>query len=394
MHKLALLLSLITVGCGNDGSDAVQSKSATSPDTEQQSMTSTSFVPPDGKQLLIIGQDSDTISEYIANMPEDNIEGVTLYSQLKTNSTDSTLFGIFRNSNWQAGDVDFNKTLAESPSAALALGLAIDQCNQPAHAQNITNGDYDNALASLVEYLNSLAPRKVFLRIGYEFDGPWNCYEPESYIGAYRKITLAIKGAGLANVNTVWQSATWPDSYGNETYNTANPEHFDRWYPGDDVVDWVGISVFYRDLTNWNYTPPTTPDLGQQTALSFARAHNKPVMIAEAAPQGFRIEGLTQSPIQESLPTEVTAEHIWQSWFVPFFEFIETNKDVIRAVAYINTNWESQAMWYCQPGIAAGQPGCNQGNWGDTRVHANAYIKARWLEQINDESRWTQTSQY
>ena len=168
----------------------------------------------------------------------------------------------------------------------------------------------------------------------------------------------------------------------------------DKWYPGDDVVDWVSISVFYRDLSQWNYTPPTTPDIGQQSALAFARAHNKPVMIAEAAPQGYRIGALTQSPIQENKPQPVTQEQIWQQWFVPFFSFIDENRDVIRAVAYINTHWESQSMWHCKSGIPAGQPGCNNGNWGDTRVHANDYIKQQWLSEVNNAKRWVQTGEY
>ena len=382
--------SLMLSGCNTNESKTVQVDTPATTLPAQQNR----FIPPQQKQLLFIGQDSDTISEYISNTPEDNIEAVTLYSQLKSNSKDTTLFGIYSKANWNSGDMDFSKTLTESPKAALAIGLAIDQCNQAPHAKNIAAGNYDNALNALIEYLSALSPKRVFLRIGYEFDGPWNCYQPESYIAAYRKIVNAIRAAGLTNVTNVWQSATWPDGYGNEIYNTGNPEHFERWYPGDDIVDWVGVSVFYRDLTNWNYTPPNTPQGGQQAALDFARTHNKPVMIAESAPQGYRIEGLTQSPIQENKPSPVTAEHIWQSWYVPFFDFIETNKDVIGAVAYINANWESQNMWHCLPAIQAGKPGCNQGNWGDSRVHINSYIKAKWLEQINDDSRWIQTSQY
>lgn len=394
-----VITSLFLAACNGNGDTNAQNNvkksdnTAIIESTDNKELTA-KLLPPDGKQLLIIGQDSDTISEYIAHMAEDNIEGVTLYSQLKTNNIDTTLRGIFSSANWMAGDVDFSKTLSESPDAALALGLALDQCDQPPHAKHITDGDYDLTLNALATYLKQLAPRKVFLRIGYEFDGPWNCYQPESYKTAYRKISAALDAAEADNVATVWQSAVWPDHYGNESYNLARENHFEQWYPGDDVVDWVGISVFYRDLSQWNYQPPSTPDAGQQAALRFAREKNKPVMIAEAAPQGYRIEGLTQSPIQENKPTPVSAEYIWQNWYVPFFSFIEDNKDVIRAVAYINANWESQAMWHCAPNSPAGQSGCNQGNWGDSRVHANDFIKNKWLEQVNNEQRWIQTSQY
>lgn len=393
--KLISITALLTiVGCGSENSANQDAVPQANSENVANEVSPSSFTPPNDKLLMIIGQDSDTISEYIANTPEDNIEGVTLYSQLKSNNNNETLFGIVNKGFWNAGDVDFNKTLYESPKAALALGLAIDTCNQDNHPQNIADGRYDDTLTTLVDYLKGLAPRKVFLRIGYEFDGPWNCYQPTSYKAAYRYIATELSDANANNVATVWQSAVWPDGYGNENYNTANPEHFDNWYPGDDVVDFVGISIFYRNLSLWNYQPPTTPDAGQQAAVTFARNHSKPVMISESAPQGYRLEKLTVSPIHENKPQPTTAEEIWQQWYAPYFDFIKANKDVIKVVAYINTHWDSQGMWQCQEGVAAGQDGCNQGNWGDTRVHINSYIKAKWLEQVNDESLWIQTSEY
>ncbi len=356
--------------------------------------TTGKFTPPEDKLLLFIGQDSDTISDYIKAIPEDNIEGVTLYSQLKHADPSKTLKAIFSPNAWQSGGMDFNKTLAQAPQAALAVGLAIDTCNQDDHQVNISKGKYDKTIAVMVEHFKSLAPRKVFLRIGYEFDGPWNCYSPEHYRSAFQTIAGAIKMRGADNIATVWQSAAWPDSYGNSIYDTGLANHLARWYPGDEFVDWISTSVFYRDLSQWNYPPPRTPDQGQQAILAFARSHKKPVMIAESAPQGYRIGQLSQSVIQENNPKAVTAEQIWQNWYQPYFDFIYSNNDIIRAVAYINTHWDTQAMWQCQPGIAAGQPGCQQGNWGDTRVQANELIKKRWLGEITDSKKWIQSGLY
>ena len=352
------------------------------------------FIPPVGKTLLFIGQDSDTISAYVNDVPEDNIEGVTLYTQIKHKDPTQTLFAVLSPADWQSGEMSFTKTLSESPNAALAVGLALDKCNQADHELNIATGEYDQSINFMIDHFKSLAPRKVFLRIGYEFDGPWNCYTPDNYKSAFRHIAKMLDNKGAHNVTTVWQSATWPDSYGNPIYDFNQENHLTTWYPGDDVVDWVAMSVFYRDLSQWNYTPPTTPAESQEKTLAFARKHNKPVMIAEAAPQGYRIGALTQSVIQQNDQTTVSAEDIWQNWYQPFFDFIDNNKDVIRAVAYINTHWETQAMWECQPNIQAGQPGCNGGNWGDSRVQANSYIKEKWLEQITNSNRWVQTSQY
>lgn len=356
------------------------------------------FTPPNGEALLFIGQDSDTISDYVTAVPEDNIEGVTLYTQLKSATPEETLLAVFAPADWYAGTVDFGATLAESPNAALAIGLAFDQCDGSTHATNIASGNYDKSLARLTEYFKSIAPRKVFLRIGYEFDGAWNCYKPAAYKAAYRYIANNITAAGVTNVATVWQSATWPDATiagdNASLYDHLAPGFLDSWYPGDDVVDWVGVSVFYRDLSQWSYTPPDTPARAQEALLDFARTHNKPVMIAESAPQGYRIGALTHSVIQRNEQTSMTAQAIWDAWYAPFFDFIYDNSDVIRAVAYINTYWETQGMWACEPGVPAGQNGCNGGNWGDSRVQANALIKQRWLQEVNNSAHWVQRSDY
>jgi len=352
------------------------------------------FTAPEGRTLLFIGQDSDTIAAYVAEVPEDPLEGVTLYTSLKSDGAAQALPAVFSKADWNAGDVDFGRTLADAPGAALAIGLAIDACGQDDHAGNIAEGRYDRSLARLVDYMKALAPRKVFLRIGYEFDGPWNCYRPDSYKAAFAHITRAVRKAGAVNVATVWQSAAWPDASiaGAQAplYDHRAPTHLDAWYPGDELVDWVGVSVFYRDLSQWAYVPPDRPEHAQERLLAFARAHGKPVMIAEAAPQGLRTGALTRSVIQRNEPVAVSAEQAWDGWYAPFFRFIDDNRDVIRAVAYINADWQSQKMWECAPDTPAGQPGCANGNWGDSRVQANDHIRARWLEQVSNPDTWAQ----
>lgn len=391
MFKLVSLLITIMSLLGCTGENDVET---TGLNRLKVQSTSDKFIPPDGKILLFIGQDSDTISDYMMDVPEDNIEGVTLYSQLKSNTLESSLKGVFSEGNWHSGTVDFNKTLSETKNAALAVGLAFDTCGQIDHQKNIANGAYDKSLKKLIHYFKSLAPRKVFLRIGYEFDGPWNCYTPELYTLAFQHIYKSIKSIEANNVVTVWQTATWPDSYGHQIYDSSLPDHFNRWYPGDEYVDWISMSVFYRDLSQWNYVPPSGPEITQNRLLEFARDHKKPVMISESAPQGYRIAELTQSVIQENAPESTTAEQIWLSWYQPYFDFIYANKDVIRAVAYINTHWDSQLMWQCDRGVPAGSENCIQGNWGDSRVQANPYIKARWLKQVNDTNHWIQSGGY
>lgn len=348
--------------------------------------------------LLFMGQDSYTIDEYHRSVPEDNIEGVTLYTGVFDQTTNQHFPGFYEPAHWNSGIIDFQKTIKSFPKAALAIGLSFNDNpnNQNAYGEAIAEGEFDQPIADFARSLRDLR-RPVYLRIGHEFDGPWNQYHPKSYRAAFRQIAKILDAEGADNVKTVWHSAVWPDkSLGNERaadYDHQREGMLNDWYPGDDVVDVVGISVFYRDLTVWAYTPPDTPARAQDQLLNFARAHKKPVMIAEAAPQGYQTADLKRSPIMKNELTPMSAEAIWSEWYQPFFNFIDDNSDVIKYVAYINTHWDSQYMWHCAPNLTAGSPHCPNGFWGDSRVHVNPLIRKRWLNEVLDPKKFYQVEQ-
>lgn len=361
------------------------------------------FTPPGEQTLMFIGQDSETIADYQKHVPEDNLEGVTLYTMLKDPDPKKTLKGVFSTGNWNSGDVNFVETLKAAPGAALAIGLAFDDCpvegrKHVDHSANIAAGKYDKSLSVLVDYVKSIAPRKVFLRAGYEFDGMWNCYEPETYKKAFRHIAKAMQNSKADNVAMIWQSAAWPAPQfaGDRThlYDHNDPKHIEKWYPGDDVVDWISISSFYRDDSRFNFDITIHPVAAQQIYVDFAREKAMPLMISEAAPQSYRTEKQTKSFIALNTQTPHSAAKIWQDWYQRFFDFIYDNKDVIRAVAYINTHWEAQSRWYCAPDTSPPDPKCPEGNWGDSRVQGHPLIKQRWLEQVNNRQNWVQSGSY
>lgn len=354
------------------------------------------FVPPEGKLRMFIGQDSETIEAYGHAVPEDALEGITLYTSVYSTKAKLSFEGVYAAADWDAGRVDYSETLSSFPDAALAIGLIFSDRPdlQEKMGYEIAEGKHDAEIKKFAEYLKQLAPRPIFLRIGYEFDGFWFAYRPESYVKAFRHIHSLLEQVGAENVVTVWQAALWPDhrmaGEFSGIYNHGEAAMLDRWYPGDDVVDWMGMSVFYRDLSQWDYVTPLTPAELQERFLFFAREKNKPVLIAESAPQGYRNGKQSGSTIMYNQPTPLTAEAIWRRWYEPYFDFIYSNKDIIRSVAYINTDWDSQKMWECKPGGRAGEDGCAGGNWGDSRIQANSYIKSKWLEQVLDDSIWLQ----
>jgi hypothetical protein len=195
---------------------------------------------------------------------------------------------------------------------------------------NVVSGARDANITTLGNFIKQ-ADRPVFLRIGYEFDGSWNHYNPTQYVQAFRRIMDRLHAQGVTNVVAVWQSSGY----------TTNPATLMQWYPGDDYVDWAAYSYFNQ----------SNPSLGM---LGIARDHGKPVMIAEATPK-------------RNLSLGDAVGH-WNAWFAGFFQHIHANQDVIKAVAYINTRWFDQPAW------TAG--------WGDSRVQIRPEIKSRWVTEM------------
>ena len=186
------------------------------------------FVPPDGRVLLVMGQTVERIDEYVDRFdtepapggwsaywgipefngitePHVNDLGVTHHHQMLVDRFPNT---VINSGLWMVGTWDVAKN-----TAAGAYDAVIDQYSAWAK----TTG------------------RPIYLRIGYEFDGPHNALEPEEYIAAYRHIVDRMRADGVDNVAFVWHSYAAPP-YGGHPISA--------WYPGDDYVDWVGISVF------------------------------------------------------------------------------------------------------------------------------------------------------
>ena len=153
--------------------------------------------------------------------------------------------------------------------------------------------------------------RPVFLRLEFGHDDML-----DEYLSVWKKFAERRQAGGSLNIALVWESASCEES---------NPAD---WYPGDEVVDWVGMS--YCD------------GKPSEATIQFAREHFKPVMMNASS---------------NSMD--------WNEWFVPFFQFVKENNDVIRAVTYLNA--------------------------GKSRIDLNADLLQKWKEETK-ESFWLKAS--
>lgn len=82
--------------------------------------------------------------------------------------------------------------------------------------------------------------KPIFIRFAHEMNGSWSSWgpgrvgnSPERYVAAWRHVVAIFRKEGAKNVQWVWS----PNIYG-------NVPRFEKYYPGDAWVDWMGLSGY------------------------------------------------------------------------------------------------------------------------------------------------------
>lgn len=338
---------------------------------------------------LIIGQDLGAIRGYMGSACCPRPDGLTAYVDFYDILKVGDFGGLGIDAagedagfelDWDAGPVSAWRTATEFGIDGLAIGLSITENEHPGGLQRLVDGAFDAETRQLAHFL-SLVEGPVYLRIGYEFDGAWNQgYEnAPRYIAAWKTIVDGLRAEGVDNTVMVWQAGA---AVVDEVIDQGH-EDIRQWYPGDDYVDWMAFSWFMNPRetigVDFDFDPGTPLALATEL-LEFARQRGKPVMIAEAAPQAIDVEAgfmAHHAPIWDGEPgtgrVDMTIDEIWTHWYAPLFRLLEDHRDAIHILAYINADWDSQAMW--------GPPYAN-GFWGDSRVEANEELAARFTAAI------------
>ncbi len=209
------------------------------------------FAPPNGKALLLVGQDKESADSYF-------------------DATVTPPGGIAVNVDLQLSNIgDLDYLAGKYPNSTLSVG--VDLKDLP------TDEQIDTILDTLTTY-----NRPVFLHLGFGSNDA-----PDEYVSVWKRFGERMQAKVRLNVALVWES------------DSCEVSNITDWYPGDEYVDWVGIS--YCD------------GRPVEATIQFAREHLKPVML----------EAVSQASS-------------WNEWFAPFFKFVNDNNDVVRAVTYIN----------------------------------------------------------
>lgn len=122
-------------------------------------------------------------------------------------------------------------------------GIAVEfALNCPRQAENINNiSKMDSYLEEISNMLRKYDNIPVYLRFAAEFDVWKNLPESEPFKNAFRYVSNYFKSRN-SNVAVVWS----PNQVSNWNID------IDDYYPGDEYVDWVGVSSYAKKYPNTN----------------------------------------------------------------------------------------------------------------------------------------------
>lgn len=123
--------------------------------------------------------------------------------------------------------------MSEANQSDIAVEFALNCKNEGWDIDNIYQ--YEQNLSNIAAFLNEYPDMKIFVRFAAEVDVWSTIPESESFVSAYRYVSDFLKSR-CANIAMVWS----PNHVSNWDIN------LDDYYPGDEYVDWVGMSSYYQ----------------------------------------------------------------------------------------------------------------------------------------------------
>ncbi len=110
----------------------------------------------------------------------------------------------------------------------------------------------------------------------FRWNGRWNGRSrgPARFRAAYRRIVEVTRAAGAHNIAWVFHinHADWPLTRWNR---------FENYYPGDDVIDWLGVSLYSMLGPNEDEPDDFVESFDQPYARLQRMAPDKPIILAE-----------------------------------------------------------------------------------------------------------------
>lgn len=141
----------------------------------------------------------------------------------------------------------------------------------------IVAGQADDELRELAQVVRSSWPQTALVRWGHEMEVsglyPWAANRPDLYRSAFRRVVTIFRETGATNARWVWSPV-------------GNPG-LDAYHPGDDVVDYVGLTVLGDASWDAGFgLPPQSFAQLLEPRYNRVVEFGKPVIVAEFGVSG------------------------------------------------------------------------------------------------------------
>ncbi len=229
--------------------------------------------------------------------------------------------------------------------------------------ERIARGDFDADLAAWGRAAHAFAT-PLMVEYGTEANGQWfswngfwhgkNANGPALFRTAYRHIVQVIRRAGANNI-------TWVFHLNVDDDPQASWNRFENYYPGDDVIDWVGVSVYGSQTP----TDPPCDAFRDELDPIYARLTamtRRPILIAEM--------GVILNAANCDAPTWITSA---------LHDLLSARWPRIHGVAWWNDWWDNGTT-------------NNPAQITDMRLQDFPQAAAAWRAQVARKSRAIQTS--
>lgn len=157
------------------------------------------------------------------------------------------------------------------------------------------------SVAPTLQKWQDLTPKPIVIRWGHEMNGNWYVWgqKPELYIKTWRLVVLTLRKL-VPKLQFYWCP--------NVVYTKA--DSYGPYWPGDDVVDYVGHDIYWHGPHGTNALPSSDPSKNFWTRFNqqnfyerFAQKYNKLMVIGETGARFY--------PRDISGPKETNIKYEW-----------------------------------------------------------------------------------
>jgi beta-mannanase len=145
---------------------------------------------------------------------------------------------------------------------------------------DVAAGLHDSSFLAVARAMVAYNWGGATIRLGWEFNGSWMPWaagnDPVGYVAAYRHVVTLMRSVPGAFFIFDWCCAWGPAETAPDTV-----------YPGDDVVDIIGMTYYTRYYDpqdadpQYRWNTALTSVYGFNWLVSFSQTHGKPISVSE-----------------------------------------------------------------------------------------------------------------